>query len=108
EEHLGRPPIWKRAEHFGPSRLLDGALRFEIEGEVARATDELHIADRAIPMNQESDLRLQRRGSKRALPAACDLDDDVVRVFRKRERDSFGRNGQRIVSSGWRLAWQRL
>src|SRR5438876_8080515 len=59
-------------------------------------------------MDEESYLRLKRRSTVWTLPAARNLNDDVVGVFRKRERDSLSGNGQWIVARRRFLSRQRL
>src|SRR5205085_4133905 len=108
EQHLRRPAVRERPERLAASRVLDRALRFEIEPEAARPFDELHIADRPVAVNQEPDFRVERRTLLRALPPDRDLNNDVVRVLGERKLDPLGGERERVTPGGRLLAGERL
>src|SRR5256885_17136507 len=84
------PAVGQSAERLEPTGLLDRSLGLQIETEVAGAPDELEIAHRAVPMNEERHLRLERRALQRTLPAPQHLAHDVLQVLGERERDALG------------------
>src|SRR6266571_4912323 len=108
KQDISMPAVGQRTEGLEPPGFLDRTLRFQIEREVAGATNELDITDRAVAMNQEPELRLQWRRLKGSLPTTRDLDHDVVGVFWKWKRNPFGRDGKRIIPCRRPLSRQRL
>src|SRR2546421_109793 len=108
EQDVRRPAVGERPERLAVPRLLDRALRLEIEPEAARAFDELHGADRPVAVNQEPDFRVERRTLLRPLPPDRDLRDDVVRVLGERKLDPLGRHRERVAPGGRFLPGERL
>src|SRR5205823_13515140 len=80
EQHVRRPAVGKRAERLAAPRVLDRALRFEIEPEAAGPLDELHVADRPVAVDQVPDFRIEPRALLGALPPARALRDGAVGV----------------------------
>src|SRR2546425_9545181 len=85
EQHLGGPAVRQPPERLEASRLLDRALRFEVEREVPGALDELQIGHGPVAVHEEGHLRLKGRALERSLPAAQHLRHDVLQVLGERE-----------------------
>src|SRR2546427_5413503 len=77
EQDVRTPAVRQPPERLEASRLLDRALRFEVEREVPGALDELQIGHGPVAVHEEGHLRLKGRALERSLPAAQHLRHDV-------------------------------
>src|SRR6266516_1523119 len=70
KQDISMPAVGQRTEGLEPPGFLDRTLRFQIEREVAGATNELDVTDRAVAMRLIARGR-RRRSRDRVLRTLC-------------------------------------